>query len=165
VRFLLIVLGLVLFSAAGIADEATLAPGARVRVTLLAREAPQVTGRVLAIPADSLVVAAEPDSLARVIAHLDIEKLEVTRGMRSNAGRGAVIGSLLGAASGAFFSLFVPAPGSDDGDFDNDDDHTSVRLAGAGVGAIVGAGLGALIGCLSKHQRWNDVLVNEKPKP
>jgi hypothetical protein len=129
--------------------------GARVRVTLLAREAPQVTGIVLAIPTDSLVVAAEPDSLARSIARLDIKKLEVSRGVHSNAGKGATIGALvIGVAVG----LTVLNAASIDG---TSKDSVAAGIAGGAVGAIVGAGLGALIGSGSHREFWDDVRVKK----
>ena len=137
-------------------EAAALELGARVRVTLLAREAPPVTGLVLAIPADSLVVTAEPDSTRAAIARLDIRKLEVSRGMHSNAGRFATIGGIL---TGVTFGLIVV----------NDLQSSEVTgggvavlgLGGAAIGWLLGAGVGALIGSGSKHEQWDDVRVKK----
>ena len=136
-------------------DAWALEQGARVRVTLLAREAPQVTGSVLAIPTDSLVIAAEPDSLARSIARIDIRKLEVSRGVHSNAGKGATIGALIvGIALGCSVWSSTSIDGSSK-------ESVAAGVAGGAVGAIVGAGLGALIGSASHRERWDDVRVKK----
>jgi len=155
-RFLQIAMGLALIASAAIAEGSPLAPGARVRVTLLEREAPRVVGPMLALPADSLVVAAEPDSLARSIARLDVRKLEVSRGMKSNARRGATIGALL---LGVVFCGSVWSAASVDGP---NEDAALAGIGGFAVGALAGAGLGALIGSASKHEQWEDVLVERR---
>jgi hypothetical protein len=138
-------------------DAWALEQGARVRVTLLAREAPQVTGFVLAIPADSLVVAAEPDSAREAIARLDIKKLEISRGMKSNAGRGATFGALLlGFTFGAIVMNGVAESEITDGG------QILLTLGGAGIGALVGGGIGGLIGSASHREKWDDVQVKRK---
>ena len=125
--------------------------GSRVRVTLLERDAPKVKGWVLALPADSLRLATEPalDSIA--IARIDVRKLELSRGMRSNAGRGATIGALIG---GVAFGLYVAGLASIEG---TAGETWVAGIAGGAVGAIGGAGVGALIGSASKHERWKEV--------
>ena len=137
-------------------DAGALEQGARVRVTLLDREAPQVTGRVRAILPDSLVVTAEPDSAREAISRLDIRKLEVSRGIHSNAGRFAVIGGLI---VGATFG-FVVAADVDESEITSGG-QAVLSLGGAGIGALLGGGLGALIGSASHHERWDDVRVKK----
>jgi len=136
-------------------DAGALELGARVRVTLLER--PQVTGSVLALPPDSLVVAAGPDSAREAIARLDIRKLEVSRGIHSNAGRFATIGAVVvGLTFG--FAIYSDAQDSEI----TDEGVAVIGLGGVAVGALVGAGVGALIGSASQHERWHKVLVKRK---
>ena len=137
-------------------EARALEPGARVRVTLLAREAPQLTGLVLAIPPDSLVVTAEPDSAREAIARLDIRKLEVSRGMHSNAGRFATIGAVVVGLTFGFVAY------SDVKESEIDDEGVAVIGLGAvAVGALLGGGIGALVGSASHHESWHEIRVKK----
>ena len=137
-------------------EAGALEQGARVRVTLIARESPQVTGFVLAIPADSLVVTAEPDSARESIARLDIRKLEVSRGIRSNAGRFATIGAII---VGITFG-YIAYAGVSDSEITGEG-QAVVGLGGFAVGALVGAGVGGLIGSASEHEGWHEIKVKK----
>jgi len=141
-------------------EAGALEQGARVRVTLIAREAPHVTGSVLAIPADSLVIAAEPDSAREAIARLDIKKLEISRGIHSNAGKGAMIGALVvGVAFGLYAMSRVSADEVGTGGV------VVVGLAGGVVGGLAGGGVGALIGSGSRHESWHEIRVKKAEVP
>ena len=90
------------------------------------------------------------------IARLDIRKLEVSRGIKSNAARGATIGAVL---LGVTFAAIV-TNGVADSEI-TEGDQIVLGLGGAAVGAIVGGGVGALIGSASEHEQWDDVRVKK----
>lgn len=128
--------------------------GSRVRVTLIERDQGPVVGNLLETSPEGLVLAVGPDSTSRRIVHLDIARLEVSRGMKSNAGKGAIVGAVvLGLGGGAYGAYLGHLSESDT------DRHLVLPIAllvGGGC-ALVGAGLGALIGSGSKHENWDRV--------
>jgi len=128
--------------------------GARVRITLIAREpAPQV-GRVLALPPEAILFAADADSSQREIPRTAIAKLEVSEGMHSNAGNGAISCALLFSIPGAVLGLVAGAESKSEGG-----GGTAAGGAAAGfvVGAVGGAAVGALFGSFGRHERWRTV--------
>ena len=149
-RFLQFALALAFFVSAAFADEAPLAPGARVRVTLLAHPDAPIAGSLLAYRAESLLLAVEPDSAERTFATADIAKLEHSTGMHSKAGKGAVIGAVAGGvAAGLLGALFAGAIKEGDSD--------AIPLVLGVGGAVVGGLVGAAVGEGSKHEGWETV--------
>jgi len=132
------------------AAHAEVAPGQRVRVTLLARPETPVVGTVLAYRPESLSLAAEPDSAESTFALVDVAKLETSAGVHGNAGKGAVIGALVGGiGAGLLGALFANA-------IKEGDTEAIPVVLGVG-GAIGGALIGAGIGEGSKHEKWEQV--------
>jgi len=146
-RFLQIALALVFFASAAFAD---VAPGTRVRVTLLARPDAPIIGSLLAYRPETLIVAAEPDSAERTFARADLAKFERSTGMHNNAGKGAVIGAVAGGvAAGLLGALFASAI--------KEGDAEAIPLVLGVGGAVVGGLVGAAIGEDSKHEGWEEV--------
>jgi hypothetical protein len=88
-----------------------------------------------------------------------LTRLEVHRGYRGRAGRGALMGAgALGAAGLAWAIVGCnttwPCDGSD-GDF-----RPIIYAVSGGGGAVIGAIFGALIGSQIKSDRWEDVPLN-----
>ena len=130
--------------------HADVAPGQRVRVTLLARPQAPVVGTVLAYRPESLALAAEPDSAESTFALVDVAKLETSAGVHGNAGKGAVIGALVGGiGAGLLGALFANAVKEGDAD--------AIPIVLGVGGAIGGALIGAGIGEGSKHEKWEQV--------
>jgi hypothetical protein len=149
-RFLQVALGLVLFASAAAADEAPLAAGARVRVTLLARQDAPVVGTLLAYRPESLTLAAEPDSAESTFARAAVGKLERSAGTYNNAGKGALYGALLGGASGFLLgTLFESAV--------KEGDTEGIAVAVGAGGVVLGGLIGAVVGGGSRHERWETV--------
>jgi hypothetical protein len=78
-------------------------------------------------------------------------RLEISRGTKSNAGRGAGLGALIGGvglavvgATGCDGGWLEPGPGA-------------CALGGAVLGAGAGALVGLIIGSMSKEERWVEV--------
>jgi hypothetical protein len=153
VRVLLVVLAL---SVGGpwqaIAQE--LAPGARVRVTLIER-APLV-GTLVALPPAGLEIRFPPDSTVRTILRPDIERLEISDGTRSRVGRGAVRGALIVGGIGALGGFLL---GMAPLDVEMDQaDFVGIGLVGGG---LLGAGLGALM-TAGRYEKWKRVPVPDQ---
>ena len=125
--------------------------GSRIRVTLLARDSSKVIGSVLALSPDSIVMTTTVDTLPVTIARVDVKKLELSRGMKSNAGKGAGIGALVGAV---LLGALLASTGSVDG---TSNGVAIAGMAGGALGAIGGAGLGAVIGSASRSEHWDKV--------
>jgi hypothetical protein len=91
------------------------------------------------------------DTLPVALARIDIKKIELSRGMHTNAGKGAGIGALVGAVLlGALVASAVSVDGTSN-------DVAIAGMAGGAVGAVGGAGLGALLGSASRSERWDEV--------
>jgi hypothetical protein len=127
-----------------------LAPGTRVRVTLIERQDAPLVGTLLALPPAALEIRVEPDSSARTILRPDIARLEVSGGMRSRAARGAVRGAIivggLGALGGFILGSMIRV---------EDSPETFAGIGAAG-GVLLGAGLGAIT-TEGRYERWRRV--------
>ncbi len=143
-RFLLLLL--IPLSFTSLTAQDTLSAGDKVRVTT---EEERVVGYLTAIEGDQLTLDA---SLVLPIA--SVTRLEVNRGQKSMAGRGALIGAGAGAVAGGVTGLAVCAASSCG--FEADLTGVVVVVLGAG-GALLGAGIGALIGSGTKVDRWETV--------
>lgn len=149
----------------GLAQEAsTVAPGARVRVSLrrdtqtyLTRE--RIIGSLVSVQRDTIVVS---ERAGRPDLALPIEwarSLEVSRGRKSSAGKGALIGLLSGAAAGVTTALVVCA----DGECESGGVHLKGFVStvfGLG-GGLFGAGVGALVGGRFHGDRWEKVSIKD----
>ena len=151
-RRALCAVALLLVPAAPLAAQ-SLAPGTRVRVKSPQVVAP-ITGSLQAMRRDTLVVI-EDDVSARIwsFATPNVERLEVSDGMKGgNRGpmtRWGLTGAAAGAALGwAIAVLLEGATG---------DDYNDV-VSGA-LGAAVGAGVGTAYGYRKLEEHWTHVAV------
>ena len=117
------------------------------------RTGTQVVGRVLDLPADRILLAAEPDSVRRTIPREAIARLEVHRGTRTNAARGAVLGALIAGIPAAYLGMFGAGVTEEPGGLT----MAEGALVAGGAGAVLGAGLGMLVGKSEKHERWEEI--------
>jgi hypothetical protein len=79
-----------------------------------------------------------------------VTRLDISTGRKSNAGTGALTGSLLGAGLGAF-ALGTSAVCRDEGV------GTTCAVVGGAAGGVAGLLIGAIIGAASKSDRWQAV--------
>lgn len=84
-----------------------------------------------------------------------VAKLELVRGQKSNAGKGALIGLLAGGLGGFGFGVLACEGWS--ANCLEGTSTGSIALVTAVLGAAGGAGIGALIGLASKTDRWSEV--------
>lgn len=132
-------------------------PGDRVRISVPDE---RLVGIVRSITADSLVLNAEGREEPLSLALASVMRFEVSRGQKSQTGKGALIGVGVGAVAGATLAVAV-CSGGNCTESTSSDDQSGIAVAGAivlGVGAVaLGAGIGALIGANSKTDRWETI--------
>jgi len=125
------------------AEEAgTVAVGTRVRVTSVETGAQPLIGEVVALEPGVVVVVGEGGSRKERVPVAPSTTLEVSRGKKSQAGRGAMIGAGIGAMPGVLMTT---------GDYNTDKGNpAAVSL----VGAAAGAAIGSLVGLAVKSENW-----------
>ena len=132
-------------------DAQTLSAGERVRATI-EEQSGKLTGTLEEWGSDTLYVVpdgASQDVPARAISLSTLSRLEISKGLRSNAGKGALIGGGIGLLVGGGMSIIAGST--------VDTEVTSTDyLAFTGLVTLGGAGLGALIGALTKSERWEE---------
>lgn len=123
--------------------------GRRVRVTTSASEERHWTGTLISVDGDSVRLVSAEDRLVVALPIAKVLRMEQSRRKRSNAGRGAVIGALVGGGTGLILGLIASS----------EEDSFYEIGPGEVVGvtallAAVGAGGGALIGSMSHRDQW-----------
>jgi hypothetical protein len=139
------------------AQEAPVEPGARVRVKAPPLQPDWVRGTVVGWESGSLVLEPEkPEGdTPLTLARDQITQLDVHRGRKSAAGKGALIG--LGSGAVAGFALgFAACAGNTGSPCTNDAGEGSPAGFALALGGV-GAGLGALVGLLFRTDRWEAV--------
>ena len=125
------------------------APGARIRVKAVSVSGRALTGTLVAISADSLLLSPKPgDRLAIPLASLT--ELKVNLGRKWRVREGALVGFLLGGTGGAVwgycsggFGVWEPDPGF----------RTEAFLGSGLAGALVGA-------LVCSVEKWQEVALN-----
>jgi hypothetical protein len=140
--------GVHIVKAPELAPRHQLEPGNRVRVHLV-RPRSEVIGNVVRVAPDTLVIISEQNAPREIaLSPANIERLELSRGQRSRAGIGALVGLLLGGVGGAFALGAMCEEGC----------IGAWPLLGLiPGGALVGAGIGAGVGSLIQSERWQPV--------
>ncbi len=124
-------------------QEATLAPGDRIRVKPLVRPKDRVIGSFVAVAADSLSFDFRGD--VRRLALSDIKTLQVSAGQGSHI-QGTILGGLAGAVGGAFIGAAAA---------DNES-----KAEGGFVGLLIGSAVGAVLGwALLTPEKWVTVPI------
>jgi hypothetical protein len=133
-----------------------LEPGARMRLDVCNPfcTARMVT-RFVAVFADTLLLETETQGTPETIPFSSVRKLEVSRGLKSNAGKGAGIGLLVGAGVGAVLGTVVAAARWDRADCA----RGRCRWPLVGIGALGVGAVGTLIGLTAagSSDRWEEV--------
>ena len=136
--------------------------GQRVRFVSAALGGRTLTGNLLAIDDETLLVKlagrAEPLRLRRA----SVERFEVSRGRRSGAGKGALVGGLSLLVVGALAHNLCGFNPDCEGPPPPTSEDTVTRLASS---AAVGAGIGALFGSAFGGERWERVPLSVAVAP
>ena len=141
--------------------------GERVRVTghfcqfysnCLGGQPEHRVGTFVAWKSDTLVVQSNGDILALPLD--SVTRLDVSWGRKTNTGKGAGIGLVLGGLAGAFIGLASHEECVPRGWFScigPDFGSEGAALGGALLGGLGGLVVGALIGSAVKTDRWEEV--------
>ena len=135
------------------AQQPDVQAGQRVRVS---HNGSQTVGTVVAVLADTPVLEVEAPAGRRAVPLATLDRLEVSLGRKTQAGKGALIGLLVGGVAGVATGVLVCAPNpSCEGE---DDSLTGlVALFFGGIGALAGTGIGALIGGITLVEQWQPI--------
>jgi hypothetical protein len=128
--------------------------GSRIRITVSEPSKFRRVGRLVSWDADSLRFTSADTSGQEAVAIESLSRLERSLGRRSNAGRGAMIGALVGSGAGLILGI---AASADEGSW-FEVGPEEIALVTAFMGAT-GAGLGALAGAATKRERWEPVTL------
>ena len=159
-------LGFLVFTGvAGLGEAAALPPEARVRVTMRSNAAvddstflragvtpgSRIVGSYV-FSDDRVIELRDSKGQSRTIPQDVVALFEASRGKKSNAGKGAMIGMLAGIATGVVIGIVL----ADVEDVDDDYKGAVPVVFGLG-GGVLGAGVGAAIGSAAKTERWDVV--------
>ncbi len=148
----LLLLGLLLVPLTNLVaqQKSPVTAGTRVRLWAPKFDIRKQVGTVVAVTSDTLTFKKVLQATPFAIPIALVTRLEVSQSRKSRAGRGAVIGLVVGAASGVGFSVeFTNA-----GEFD----FGKVARVFVPIFSAAGTGIGALIGAASrKVDHWESV--------
>ena len=122
--------------------------GARVRVSAPPLWAQPVVGTLLEDGPENLSLELPDRDSPETVPRSAVVRLEVSRGRKSRAGRGALIGLAIGGAATMLLTF-----GDYSSDVHGDPNLLAIGAALAGGGAVVGGGIGWTI----KADQWEDV--------
>lgn len=131
-------------------------PGERIRITIPSRGMTPLSGTLIAVRADSLLLdtGAEKLSVPRSL----VARLEVSRGKRSQGGRGALIGLAGGLTLGGIIGYAAcNATTSPASCFESQEGSQYYFLVTWAISGAAGALLGAVIGGRVRGERWQVV--------
>ena len=156
---------LAILSGPAMAQEVSIRDGAsivdaRVRVTMASRE--QVTGTVVGLRADTVVLRVSQTGRTRELLRAEVARIERSAGTRRYRLRGAAIGFVAGAGVGGalgYATTKEPPPCTGSFCF-NGLEQSMNGLAGAAVGALVGTTAGVMIGGRHREQ-WRQLAGND----
>ncbi len=131
--------------------------GSRVRITVAKPSKHRHVGTLVSADADSLRFTTDTPGVVAIPTG-SVTRFERSRGRRSNAGRGALIGGLTLGAAGLIIGIGAAV---DNSSWGIDVGPEGVALATLITGAT-GAGLGALIGAASTGERWEPLAIPDK---
>lgn len=128
--------------------------GSRVRITVDKPSKHSHVGRLVSADADSLRFTTDTSGVVAIPTG-SVTRFERSRGRRSNAGPGALIGGLTLGAAGLIIGIGAAADNSSWGLDVGVEDVALVTL----ITGATGAGLGALIGAASKGEKWEPLAI------
>jgi hypothetical protein len=140
-------------------DPARVDAGSRVRITAPVFGGKKQVATVVSSTPDSLVLRQGASTAYLSVAKSDITGLEVSRGTHTRKGRGALLGLLIGAGTGAAVGAATykkpkPCEGfACFGEMFGPSSRSFNTGMGASIGGLLGAAVGALVG-MNARDSW-----------
>ncbi|MEA2763908.1 MAG: hypothetical protein QOK07_312 [Gemmatimonadaceae bacterium] len=148
-------------------DPARVDAGSRVRIAAPVFGGKKQVATVVSVTDDSLLLRQGASTAYLSVAKSDITGLEVSRGTHTRKGRGALLGLLIGAGTGAAIGAATykkpkPCEGfSCFGDILGPSSRGFNVGIGAAFGGLLGTAVGALVG-MSARDSWVPATVGAK---
>lgn len=136
-------------------ESQSLTVGSRIRVQSVTVGRTWLIGNLQAVQGDSLWLLTGEPPKSMTLAIPALARLELSRGRRRQAGRGAWIGAVAGGALGFF--LGVATYEECDACFGPDPGVMGNGILGSLVGGVFGLGVGALVGGSIRAESWRPV--------
>lgn len=132
----------------------TLAPGARVRLSIRDAYPGRVSGTLVALGDDTLRFTPDGDSTALVVRLDRLTRLDVSRGIHRHTLQDFVTGAVIGAFTGFIVGY---ASGDDPKqEFLSFSRGDKAAILGAGFG-VIGGGIGTIVGFARRSEVWQPV--------
>jgi hypothetical protein len=128
--------------------------GLRVRITTSPSRQPVWVGTLISADQDSVRLVSARDRQLVALPMARVVRAEWSRGRRSNAGRGATIGLVVGGGTGLILGLL--ASGEEDSFYEVGAEDVIVAMA---ILAAAGAGIGALVGAVTPRDQWEPLTL------
>ncbi len=165
-------LSVIIFTTPLVAQEPAIlesvTPGNRIRVSALeyfkkikisrpSRKIARVVGTVVAANADTLFLRIDKQVEPLKVPLSSLKKIEVSRGKKSRAGKGALIGFLIGFATAEAFCAHIRYE-------DSGTMGANPWDCGLVIGGPAGGVIGAVMGAAINGGRWEEVPLNSALK-
>jgi hypothetical protein len=131
----------------------------RIRVTTDVHKQQWLVGTLVSAGRDSVRLQSEEGGVVSVRS-ASIVRVEQSRGRRNEAGRGALLGTIIGGGTGFILGLVAST---------ENESYVEIGpeevVAATALFAVVGAGLGALIGFGSNREYWEPITLPTPDHP
>jgi hypothetical protein len=162
-RLLLALSALVSLDSLSAQRQPTIHAGARVRISAPSEGYRGLIGTVSGYDGGDIVIKPGNEQSSVSVPLTSITTFKRSRGLKSNAGQGALIGSIVGGAFGALFAAatYRECVGEGWDCLMHPESAGQAAVYGGTILGLLGAGIGALIGANEKTERWEEVPLDQ----
>jgi hypothetical protein len=132
-------------------DAPTLVPGATVRAKTNGTGGNWIRGELVAMTTDTVFIREAGGDRTVALPTGTLTQLQVSRGIGTRTGKGALLGLGVGAGTGLLLGVATSLEGCEG--FCQDVEPGQILVVAVLLGGV-GAGIGALIGSTSRGERW-----------
>jgi hypothetical protein len=140
------------------AQRGAIRSGDRVRVTVHHQGAGSITGTVVELDSDRLILSVTGWQDTIEVALNSLKGCRLSMGMKSRTVQGALLGGALGLGAGGMIGLiFGGCDNSNPGEWCLEGEEWIAAAYLGAIGLAVGIGIGTLAGSTIKQEIWKDV--------
>lgn len=142
---------------AALAQMSNLTKGDLVRIYAPGIQGKSIIGTVYEVSTSAMLVSAEDSSFT--IPFASINKLDISKGKKRNAGKGALIGAGLVGLTGGIIGAASYKECNEEGFLAciGYVDKTSLTVVGVLLGTLTGSAVGAIIGSTVESHKWDRI--------